>query len=138
MRGGSAPGSRGRRGCRDGRPPASHGRWSEPAPDPDRRTAFWGAPRAPLTLALSDDDGRTWPLAYDIENGDGYCLTNNSRDGLNRELSYPSVLGDGVGGLHVAYTWHRRAIKHVHLDAALVDRLRVERPTSAGPQLTAP
>lgn len=108
---------------------------AEPTFDGDKRTAFWGAPRAPMTLVLSADDGRTWPIAYDIENGDGYCLSNNSREGLNRELSYPSVIGDPDGGVHAAYTWHRKAIKHVHLDAAALARLRAERPTSAGPEL---
>ncbi|MEW1952841.1 exo-alpha-sialidase [Terrabacter sp. NPDC080008] len=89
-----------------------------------RRTAFWGAPRAPMTLGLSPDEGRSWPVQVDLENGDGYCMSNNSRDGLNRELSYPSVLPGRDGDLHIAYTYHRRAIKHVHLPAVVVDRLR--------------
>ena len=85
--------------------------------DPDRRTAFWGAPRAPMTLGLSADEGHSWPVTVDLETGDGYCMSNNSKDGLNRELSYPSVLSGPDGGLHIAYTFHRRAIKHVHLSA---------------------
>jgi len=101
---------------------------AEPSPEEaeaaGRRTAFWGAPRAPMTLGLSPDDGRTWPVLVDLETGDGYCMSNNSRDGLNRELSYPSVLPGPDGDLHVAYTYHRRAIKHVHLPADVVDRLR--------------
>ena len=28
----------------------------------DARTAFWGTPRAPMTLAISEDGGRTWPF----------------------------------------------------------------------------
>ena len=110
---------------------------AEPTFDTDKRTAFWGAPRAPMTLALSDDDGRSWPIAYDIENGNGYCMSNNSRENLNRELSYPSVIGDAEGGVHVAYTWHRQAIKHVHLPGDVLARIRAERPTSAGPDLSA-
>ena len=110
---------------------------AEPTFDTDKRTAFWGASRAPMTLALSDDDGRSWPIAYDIENGDGYCMSNNSRENLNRELSYPSVIGDAEGGVHVAYTWHRQAIKHVHLPGDVLARIRAERPTSAGPDLSA-
>jgi predicted neuraminidase len=101
---------------------------AEPSPEQaeaaGRRTAFWGAPRAPMTLGLSPDDGRTWPVLVDLETGDGYCMSNNSRDGLNRELSYPSVLPGADGDLHVAYTYHRRAIKHVHLPGDVVDRLR--------------
>jgi predicted neuraminidase len=101
---------------------------AEPSPEEaearGRRTAFWGAPRAPMTLGLSPDEGRTWPVLVDLETGDGYCMSNNSRDGLNRELSYPSVLPGRDGDLHVAYTYHRRAIKHVHLPAELVDAYR--------------
>jgi predicted neuraminidase len=101
---------------------------AEPSPEAaeaeGRRTAFWGAPRAPMTLGLSPDEGRSWPVTVDLETGDGYCMSNNSRDGLNRELSYPSVLPGPGGDLHVAYTYHRRAIKHVHLPADVVARLR--------------
>ena len=108
---------------------------AEPTFDSDKRTAFWGAPRAPMTLALSDDDGRSWPIAYDVETGDGYCMSNNSREGLNRELSYPSVIGGPDGDVHIAYTWHRKAIKHVHLGADVMAQIRADRPTSAGPDL---
>lgn len=84
----------------------------------DVRTAFWGAPRAPMTLAISSDGGRTWPLLRDLETGDGYCMTNNSRDGLNREFSYPSIRQAPDGSLDIAFTYFRQAIKyvHVHLD----------------------
>ena len=75
-----------RRGCR-----ARRGRGRRTTrPRPAR--AFWGAPRAPLTLALSADDGATWPARRVLDDGDGYCLSNNSRDGVNRELSYPSLV----------------------------------------------
>ncbi len=90
-----------------------------------------------MTLVVSTPDGRSWPTAYDIENGDGYCLSNNSRDGLNRELSYPSVLPDPAGGLHIAYTWHRKAIKHVHLGADVLAGIVSTSSTSAGPDLSA-
>ncbi|MFF2847270.1 exo-alpha-sialidase [Streptomyces sp. NPDC058001] len=81
-------------------------------------TAFWGAPRAPLTLSVSSDGGSTWPVRHDLETGDGYCLTNNSRHGLNRELSYPSIAQASDGTLHVAYTRHRRTIAYVRLSPA--------------------
>ena len=80
------------------------------------RRAFWGAPRAPLSLAVSSDGGRTWPVRHDLEVGDGYCMTNNSRDGLNREFSYPSIRQGPEGDLHVAFTYFRQAIKYVRLD----------------------
>jgi predicted neuraminidase len=96
---------------------------SAPISQADRRTAFWGAPRAPMTLALSSDEGRHWPVRVVLEAGDGYCLTNNSRDGLNRELSYPPVLPGPDGDLHIAYTWHRRAIRYVRLPADTIASL---------------
>jgi predicted neuraminidase len=88
-----------------------------PQPRP-ARTAFWGAPRAPLMLAISSDGGRTWPDRRLIEDGDGFCLTNNSTDKKNRELSYPSIHQMPDGSVHIAFTYHRQAIKHVRIDAA--------------------
>jgi predicted neuraminidase len=82
--------------------------------------AFWGAPRAPMSLALSTDGGRTWHRR-DIEVGDGHCMTNNSRDKLNRELSYPSVTQTEDGTLHIAYTHFRQAIKYVRVRPEWVD-----------------
>ncbi len=79
------------------------------------RTAFWGAPRAPLCLAFSDDDGLTWGPAQIIDTSDGYCMTNNSKDKLNRELSYPSIVETADGRLHIAFTYFRQGIKHVSL-----------------------
>lgn len=92
---------------------ADAGKARETAPGDDRPTAFWGAPRAPMTLSVSDDGGRTWRRALDIEDGDGFCLSNNSREDKNRELSYPSIRQSSDGRIHVAYTWFRKAIKHV-------------------------
>ncbi|MET7761322.1 exo-alpha-sialidase [Streptomyces sp. NPDC005393] len=87
---------------------------AQPAPA-SGRGAFWGAPRAPMTLALSAGGGRTWPERRDLDVGDGHCLTNNSRDRLNRELSYPTIQQSPDGALHIAYTYHRQAIKYVRV-----------------------
>jgi len=92
------------------------------APAPNTRSAFWGAPRAPMTLAISDDGGRTWPYRRDLEVGDGYCMTNNSREQLNRELSYPTVCQGPDGMLHIAFTYFRQAIKYVRVDEAWIQR----------------
>ncbi|MDB5585689.1 MAG: hypothetical protein JWP26_659 [Devosia sp.] len=79
------------------------------------RKAIWGVPRAPLSLAFSSDDGMTFTDRLDLETGDGYCLTNNSKDGLNREFSYPSIIEGPDGTLHIAFTYFRRAIRYVRL-----------------------
>jgi predicted neuraminidase len=86
-----------------------------------------------MTLGISVDEGRSWPALLDVETGDGYCLSNNSRDGLNRELSYPSVLPGRDGDLHVAYTWHRRAIRYVHVPADVVEAMVREASNDPGP-----
>lgn len=81
------------------------------------RKAIWGVPRAPLSLAISSDGGKTFEHRVDLDTGDGYCLSNNSKDMLNREFSYPSIIEGPDGTLHVAYTYYRRAIKYVRLPA---------------------
>lgn len=75
----------------------------------------WGVPRAPVALCLSQDDGKTFPVRLLIEDGPGTCLSNNSTDGRNRELSYPWLLEGPDGTMHIACTYHRRAIKYVRL-----------------------
>ena len=77
--------------------------------------AIWGVPRAPLVLSMSEDNGASFQAIRTLEEGSGYCLTNNSKDGLNKEYSYPSIIAAPDGSLHIAYTCYRRAIKHVHL-----------------------
>lgn len=82
------------------------------------RSAFWGAPRAPMTVALSDDDGLSWALRRHLEVGDGYCMSNNSQQQLNREYSYPSIHQSANGAIEISYTVFRQRIRHVRIDEA--------------------
>ena len=82
--------------------------------------AIWGVPRAPMALALSSDNGESLTIAAVLDDGSGACLSNNSVDGLNKELSYPSILQDPSGDLHIAYTYHRRAIKYLRVSLPAV------------------
>ena len=82
--------------------------------------ATWGVPRAPLTLCLSQDGGRSFPQRRVVEDGPGTCLSNNALDGKNKELSYPAMVEGLDGTLHLAFTFHRRAIKHVVLDRSWI------------------
>lgn len=75
----------------------------------------WGVPRAPVAVCISSDGGKSFPLRLVIEDGPGTCLSNDSTDGRNREMSYPWLLEAGDGTLHLAYTYHRRAIRYVRL-----------------------
>jgi predicted neuraminidase len=56
-----------------------------------------GASRSPLTIALSKDNGKTWPHRLDIETGKG-------------EFSYPSIIPTGIG-MAIVYTYKRQRIK---------------------------
>ncbi|NJS38167.1 MAG: hypothetical protein HC783_03205 [Rhodobacteraceae bacterium] len=83
----------------------------------DGPKAIWGVPRAPMTLAISSDGGATFPLRADLDQSSGHALSNNSANGVNRELSYPSILQDADGRLQIAYTYHRRSIRYIRLYA---------------------
>lgn len=58
--------------------------------------------RTPLSIAISSDGGDTWSHRRDLETEPG-------------EYSYPSVIEDAAGMIHVIYTWRRTHMKHVTL-----------------------
>ncbi len=87
---------------------------STPVPQ-EGRQAFWGAPRAPLSLTFSRDNGLNWTDRQDIDTSDGYCLSNNSVSRVNHELSYPVLLAGPDNTLDIAFTWFRQGIKHVRI-----------------------
>lgn len=60
----------------------------------------WGK-RYPMQLALSLDNGVTWPIQQEIEAGSGVD-----------EFSYPSIIED-EGDLVFCYTWNRQRIRLV-------------------------
>ncbi|KAK7753412.1 hypothetical protein SLS62_004703 [Diatrype stigma] len=104
-----------REGLYDDITPANDKRANQP--QVHGRSAIWGTPRKALSIGLSKDDGKTWRYKI-LEDGDGYCMTNNSKERSNRELSYPSIFVDSSTGskaVHVAYTYFRQNIKYVHI-----------------------
>ncbi|MEO8583555.1 MAG: sialidase family protein [Flavitalea sp.] len=54
--------------------------------------------RYPMSVAISADNGKTWPVKYDIETGKG-----------ETELTYPDILYED-GYLVACYTWNRASI----------------------------
>jgi len=82
---------------------------------------IWGVPRAPLSICISGDGGQTFPHRRIVDDSPGTCLSNNSVDGRNKELSYPYLLEGVDGTIHLAYTYFRRAIKYVRLPAGWID-----------------
>lgn len=86
--------------------------------------AIWGAPRTPLSIALSYDEGATWPDVRDLEVAPTAppALNLDKQDRRGRELSYPTVTADADGRINVAYTYFRKAIKFVRVSADWVKR----------------
>ena len=64
----------------------------------------WAGLRTPLTVSVSRDGDR-FELVATLENTPG-------------EFSYPAVIASPDGGVHIVYTWRRRRIRYVHLDAS--------------------
>ena len=86
--------------------------------DPDSSTAWgearWPRTRWPLSIAISADDGQSWPWIRDIDTGFGFCGPMNWD--LNGQLAYPTLLEGRPGELHVAYSWAgRQAIRYLSL-----------------------
>jgi predicted neuraminidase len=76
--------------------------------------ANWPRTRWPLSLALSADDGDSWPWIRDLDPGLGFCGTANWM--ANGQLAYPSLLEGRPGELHIAYSWAgRQAIRYLCL-----------------------
>ena len=76
---------------------------------------IWGVVRVPLSLFFSADEGKYFGDEMILWNSTGNYLTNNSEDGLNQELSYPTILQSDTGDLDIAFTLHRRAIAHIRI-----------------------
>lgn len=66
--------------------------------------------RTPLNVAVSRDRGRTWAPMLVLERDAG-------------EFSYPAVIVDAAGLVHITYTWNRQTIRHVVLDPRELCRL---------------
>lgn len=71
------------------------------------------ANRNRLALLRSQDGGKRWSAPYIVEQGSE-----------NDEFSYPALLQDENGIVHLAYTWKRQAIKHIAVSATTIAGLR--------------
>lgn len=78
----------------------------------DKEVTKWPRLRAPVTVAISEDDGVTWNYRRIVEEAEGYCGRLNSANNLRYE--YPVMMQGSDGELHIAYTsGTRRCIKYV-------------------------
>jgi len=74
--------------------------------------------REDLSLALSKDFGNTWRVVHRFE-GD-----SRSTQAPVTEYSYPWIIQDRAGDVHVLYTWGRSRIKHVRFNRAWLESRR--------------
>ncbi len=74
--------------------------------------------REDLSLALSTDFGSTWRIAHRFEGDSG------SPQATVLEYSYPWIMQDRAGDIHVLYTWGRSRIKHVRFNRAWLEGKR--------------
>ena len=74
--------------------------------------------REDLSLVLSADFGNTWRIAHRFE-GDG-----GSPQAPVPEYSYPWIMQDRAGDVHVLYTWGRSRIKHVRFNRTWLEDRR--------------
>jgi predicted neuraminidase len=67
-------------------------------------------PRSILSIAISEDDGKTWPWIRDIENPK---ISQPILPLEDPEYSYPSLTQSSDGEIHVAHTFRRETIKYM-------------------------
>lgn len=87
---------------------------------PNGCKAFWGVLWTLLCLAFSSDGGLIWLEHLDLGESDGFCFTNNSKNSMNREYSYPSIIQGIDGRIHEIYTYFRQRIKYLSFDPARI------------------
>ncbi len=103
------------------------------APATYGKKGAWPALRNPVSIALSEDSGLTFPLIRNIERGEGYVGDENKFN--NRQYEYPTIIEASDGSIHCAYAYRtRQGVKWVKLaEADIMGKTRGEgtyNPTS--------
>ena len=84
------------------------------APQAYGKKGAWPGLRCPVSIALSEDGGKTFPLIRHIERGQGYVGDENRSN--NMQYEYPCLIQAADGMLHLAYAFEtRRGVKWVTL-----------------------
>ena len=72
----------------------------------------WPNQRCPVTVAISEDGGVTWPFRRIVEPGEGFVGPWN--DINNHRYEYPVIMQGADGTLHCAFSWGtRKQVKYV-------------------------
>ena len=108
------------------------GNWSTPLdtgfPNPDAAVSIAGNSdglvlayndsaehRNPLSLAFSNDQGKSWKKIADIETSE--LRNDNNKD----EFSYPYITQSRNGMYHLVYTWKRQQVAYASFNKAWID-----------------
>lgn len=84
------------------------------APQTFGKKGAWPGLRCPVTIALSEDGGKTFPLIRHIERGQGFVGEENCTN--NMQYEYPTIIQGKDGIIHIAYAYEtRKGIKWVCL-----------------------
>lgn len=85
----------------------------------DTSVTVWPNQRCPVEIAITEDQGETWPFRRIVEQGEGF--TGPWNDINNRRYEYPVMMQGADGKIHVAYTWGtRKYIKYVCVDESWI------------------
>lgn len=76
--------------------------------------------REDMTIASSDDNGKTWQIRTIIEEN-RLEIPDNAK-----QFSYPWLLQTKNGNIHLLYTWHKSHIKHIVFNMTWLDQLTTE------------
>ena len=87
------------------------------APATYGKKGAWPALRNPVSIALSEDGGLTFPLIRNVERGEGYVGAENKFN--NRQYEYPTIIQAADGMIHCAWAYQtRRGVKWIRLSEA--------------------
>ena len=80
-----------------------------------KEKSCWPRQRAPLCMAVSDNEGQSFDYRRIVDTGDGFCGRKNGSE--NRRCEYPIIIESLDGKyIYLAYTWgKRRAIRFIRI-----------------------
>jgi predicted neuraminidase len=80
----------------------------------DAERTVWPRQRYPVTVAISENEGQTWPYMRHVDTGDDFCGEANVH--LNRRCAYPCILQTRDDAIHIGYSYRgRQCIKYVRI-----------------------
>ena len=83
-------------------------------PPREEKEVEWPGLRWSVSVAITEDEGETFPLQRVIEPGSGFTGAENRLE--NAAFEYPCLLVGRDGAIHIAYSaWNRRHIHYVRV-----------------------